>query len=213
MLVRSCHLERGARILVIGASGTVGTALLDLARDLGLVAIGTASAKNLELIRSYGAEAIDYKAEDFVARVKASGGVDAVFDAIGGAHFARSFACLRRGGRLVGYGSQTMAVGSESLLSAGLGILRLKTWAALPWLFGGRSATFYVITHRRKTHHAEYVADMQALFALLRQRRIHPVVVERLKLSEARSVHERIDAGGLGGKAVLMPWSPDPLEA
>jgi NADPH:quinone reductase-like Zn-dependent oxidoreductase len=207
MLVRCCHLERGARILVVGASGTVGTALLDLARDRGLVAIGTASAKNLDVIRGYGAEAIDYKAEDFVERVAATGGVDAAFDAMGGSHFRRSFACLHPGGRLVGYGSQTMAVGGEGLVSAALGLLRLNAWGALPWLFGGRSATFYSITARRRTHHAEYVADMKALFALLRERRINPIVVERLGLSEARRVHERIDAGGLGGKVVLLPWA------
>jgi NADPH:quinone reductase-like Zn-dependent oxidoreductase len=43
------------------------------------------------------------------------GGVDAAFDAIGGTHFGRSFACLRPGGLLIGYGSQTMAIGRESL--------------------------------------------------------------------------------------------------
>jgi len=47
---------------------------------------------------------------------------------------------------------------------------------------------------------------MAALFELLRQGAIHPVVVDRLPLSAARAAHERIDAGGLGGKIVLLPW-------
>ena len=205
MLVRCCHLGRGARILVIGASGTVGTALLDLGRDMGLSAIGTASARNLDVVRRLGAEAIDYRQGDFVERVRSDGGVDAAFDAIGGAHFKRSFACLRPGGRLVGYGSQTMATGDEGLLSAAVGLLRLKTWEMLPSLFGGRSATFYAITSRRKERHEEHVSDMEALFGLLRERRIHPVVVERLPLSRAREAHERIASGGLGGKIVLVP--------
>ena len=147
MLTRYRRLPRGATILVIGASGTVGTALLDLARHLGLKAIGTCSATNLATVERFGATAIDYRAGDFVASVrgltagrKGGAGVDAAFDAIGGAHFARSFACLAPGGLLVGYGSQTMAVGGAGLASAALGLARLKLWDALSGLFGGRRA-------------------------------------------------------------------------
>ena len=70
MLTRYRHLSRGATILVIGASGTVGTALLDLARHLGLKAIGTCSAANLPVVERFGATAIDYRAGDFVAVVR-----------------------------------------------------------------------------------------------------------------------------------------------
>ncbi len=98
-----------------------------------------------------------------------------------------------------------MATGDEGLLSAAVGLLRLKTWETLPSLFGGRSATFYSITSRRKKHREEHVSDMEALFGLLLERRIHPIVVERLPLSRAREAHERIASGGLGGKIVLVP--------
>ena len=171
----------GATILVIGASGTVGTALLDLARHFGLKAIGTCSAANLSVVESFGATAIDYRAGDFVASVRRAtagrpggAGVDIVFDAIGGAHFGRSFACLAPGGLLVGYGSQTMGAGREGLLSAGLGLARLKVWGSLSFLFGGRSALFYSITASRSTHPEEFKADMAALFELLRDGAIHP---------------------------------------
>jgi NADPH:quinone reductase-like Zn-dependent oxidoreductase len=214
MLTRVRHLPPGAAILVIGASGSVGTAFLDLARHLGLKAIGTCSAANMPAVDRFGATAIDYHAGDFVATVrqltagrKGGPGVDAAFDAIGGAHFARSFACLASGGMLVGYGSQTMAVGAEGLLSAGLGLARLKLWGALSFLFGGRHAAWYSITARRFTHPEEFRADMATLFGLLRDGAIHPVVVDRLPLAAARDVHVRIDAGGLGGKIVLLPWS------
>jgi NADPH:quinone reductase-like Zn-dependent oxidoreductase len=133
-------------------------------------------------------------------------GVDAAFDAIGGAHFGRSFACLAHGGLLVGYGSQTMAVGREGLASAGLGLARLKLWGTLSFLFNSRRALFYSITARRVTHLEEFKADMAALFALLRDGAIHPVVIDRLPLAATREVHARIDAGGLGGKIVLLPW-------
>ena len=212
MLTRVCHLKPGATILVVGASGSVGTAFLDLARHLGLRAIGTCSARNMPVVERFGARAIDYHAGDFVAKVRhltvgQKGGVDAAFDAIGGGHFARSFDCLAPGGMLVGYGSQTMATGGEGLLSAGLGLARLKLWGALPWLFGGRHAAWFSITERRAAHPDDFKADMATLFELLRDGAIHPVVIDRLPLSAAREVHTRIDAGGLGGKIVLMPWA------
>jgi NADPH:quinone reductase-like Zn-dependent oxidoreductase len=220
MLTRYRRLQAGATILVIGASGTVGTALLDLARHFGLKAIGTCSAKNIPSVERFGATALDYRAGDFVATLRgrmAAGqlglGVDAVFDAIGGAHFARSFACLAPGGLLVGYGSQTMAVGDENLLAAGLGLARLQLWNALSFLYGDRKAVFYTITSRRKAHPDEFKEDMSAVLALLRDGAIHPVVVERLPLASAREVHEKIDAGGMGGKIVLVPWGESASEA
>jgi NADPH:quinone reductase-like Zn-dependent oxidoreductase len=210
MLTRCRSLPSGASLLVIGASGTVGTALLDLARHLGLKAIGTCSAVNRAVVERFGAAAIDYRAGDFVTSVRQltrGTGVDIAFDAIGGAHFSRSFACLAPRGLLVGYGSQTMAVGRESLISAGLGLARLKLWNTLSFLFGGRGAVFYSITARRTTHPEEFKTDMAALFQLLRSGAIHPVVIERPPLAAASEVHARIDRGGLGGKIVLLPWS------
>jgi NADPH:quinone reductase-like Zn-dependent oxidoreductase len=213
MLTRCSRFSPGSTILVIGASGTVGTALLDLARHLGLKVIGTCSAANFAAVQRFGATAIDYHAGDFVASVRqltagrpGGGGVDAAFDAIGGVHFDRSFACLASGGLLVGYGSQTMAIGREGLASAALGLARLKLWGAFSFLFGGRRALFYSVTTRRKTHPEDFKADMVNLFELLRDGAIHPVVIDRLPLSAAREVHARIDAGGLGGKIVLLPW-------
>ncbi len=214
MLTRICHLPKGATILVIGASGSVGTAFLDLARHLGLKAIGTCSAKNIPAVERFGATAVNYHAGDFVTTVRTltagrngGAGVDAAFDAIGGSHFAQSFACLAPGGMLVGYGSQTMAVGGEGMLSAALGLARLKLWGAMPWLFGARHAAWFSITERRLAYPDQFKADMATLFGLLRDGAIDPVVIDRLPLSAARDVHMRIDAGGLGGKIVLLPWA------
>ena len=99
-----------------------------------------------------------------------------------------------------------MAVGGASLASAALGLARLKLWDVLSGLFGGRHAMFYSITSRRSAHPEDFKADMVTLFNLLRDRAIHPVVIDRLPLAAAREVHTRIDLGGLGGKIVLLPW-------
>jgi NADPH:quinone reductase-like Zn-dependent oxidoreductase len=218
MLTRYRRLNPGETILVIGASGSVGTAMLDLARHFGLKAIGTCSATNLAAVERFGATAIDYRVGDFVASVRNltkgrgdGAGVDAVFDAIGGSHFDQSFACLAPGGILIGYGSQTMAIGRENIIAAGLGLARLKLWSALSFLFQGRRALWYSITDRHLTHPEEFMADMAALFDLLRSGAIHPMVIGREPLAAAQRVHARIDAGGLGGKIVLLPWlAPQP---
>ncbi|HEX4206038.1 MAG TPA: zinc-binding dehydrogenase, partial [Ktedonobacteraceae bacterium] len=86
MLHRIAKVKPGQSILVYGAAGGVGTALLQLSKLAGLRVYGTASASKLELIKQLGATPLDYKSEDVVARVRtlAGGGVDAVFDGIGG---------------------------------------------------------------------------------------------------------------------------------
>ncbi len=85
---------------------------------------------------------------------------------------------------------------------------RLKLWGALGFLFKRRRALFYSVTSRRSTHPEEFNADMATLFGLLRDGIIRPIVIDRLPLGAAREVHVRIDAGGLGGKIVLLPWAP-----
>jgi NADPH:quinone reductase-like Zn-dependent oxidoreductase len=99
-----------------------------------------------------------------------------------------------------------MAIGRENIVEAGLGLLRLRIWGALSFLFRGRRALWYSITDRCKSHPDEFRADMAVLFELLRNGAIHPVVIGREPLAAARNVHTRIDAGEFGGKIVLMPW-------
>jgi NADPH:quinone reductase-like Zn-dependent oxidoreductase len=124
--------------IVLGASGTVGTALLDLTRHLGQKAIGTCSATNVATVERYGATAIDYRARDFVAVVreltagrKGGVGVDAAFDAIGGAHFARSFACLAP----AAYSCADNGRWRRRLGVRIVGLGRLKLWDVLSGLF------------------------------------------------------------------------------
>jgi NADPH:quinone reductase-like Zn-dependent oxidoreductase len=103
-----------------------------------------------------------------------------------------------------------MAVGREGLLSAGIGLVKLKLWNAMSFLLRDPHALFHSITARRSTHPEQFKADMATLFALLREGAVHPIVIDRLPLAAARAVHERIDAGGLGGKIVLQPWRVAP---
>src|SRR5262245_30350992 len=85
LLHRTAKARRGESVLVHGAAGRVGTALLELAALAGLRVFGTASARERASVERLGAVAIDYRHEDFVARVRELNGegVDVVLDGLG----------------------------------------------------------------------------------------------------------------------------------
>jgi NADPH:quinone reductase-like Zn-dependent oxidoreductase len=116
LLHRVAKVKSGERILVYGAAGGVGTAMLQLGRLAGLQMYGVASSSKQELVKQLGATPLDYKQEDIVARVNelTGDGVDAVFDGIGGAHLAQSFRTLRKGGRLVAFGISSIPAGTPT---------------------------------------------------------------------------------------------------
>src|SRR5262245_31449892 len=100
MLHRSAHVRPGQRVLIHGAAGGVGSALVQLGRVAGLEVYGTCSARGAPAVTDLGGIPIDYQHQDFVAEVHrlTGGGVDVVFDGIGGPHIWRSRKALRPGG-------------------------------------------------------------------------------------------------------------------
>jgi NADPH:quinone reductase-like Zn-dependent oxidoreductase len=91
------QLARGETILIQGGAGGVAGFAIQLAKHIGARVVTTASAANHAYVRGLGAdEIIDYRSEDFTARVS---GCDAVFDTVGGDVATKSFAVLRPGGR------------------------------------------------------------------------------------------------------------------
>ncbi len=195
----TAHVRAGDRVLVHGAAGGVGSALLQLGRLAGLEMFGTASASNAGLVTSLGATAIDYRSQDFVSRtLELSGdGVDVVFDPIGGAsQLRRSYRCLRPGGQLVWFGVAAVSrrgirVIPESLLTRTLLALRPDgKRAPLPR------------TAERGERRNEVLAD---LIGLLADGAIRPRIQERIPLAEAARAHELLDRGGHQGKVVLVP--------
>ncbi len=204
MLHHSAKIEAGQRILVHGAGGAVGSAILQLGQLLDLEMYGTASESKQQLISSLGATAINYKSEDFVERIRnlTGDGVDAVFDAIGGDYFKRSFQSLRAGGTLVGYGFYNVATGQGGLPTILWGLLQMKLWDIWP---NGKSTAFYSITSYRKKQPATFSQDLTTLFELLAQAKIKPVIDKRLPLSEAAQAHALLDQAAVAGKIVLIP--------
>src|SRR6476661_1032021 len=106
MLHRSAKVRSGQRVLIHGAAGGVGTALLQLGCLAGLEMYGTCSSQNASTVSELGGIPIDYKQQDFVQEIHrlTPEGVDVVFDGIGGSHIWRSRKALGHGGKVVAYG-------------------------------------------------------------------------------------------------------------
>lgn len=203
MVNRAAKVRRGQTVLVHGAAGGVGTLLVQLARLAGAAVIGTASASKHEVVRSLGASPIDYRSEDVPKRVQdlAPGGVDAVFDHVGGPGLVDSWRMLRRGGTLVTYGSASTLSGTGHWLKPYLPIFaRVLLWKAVP---NGRRATFYFV--KRWPKHFE--EDLSTVFSLLAGESIEAHVSERMPLEAAAGALGLLTSGKASGKIVLLPGS------
>jgi NADPH2:quinone reductase len=213
MLHRSVRVERGQRALIHGAAGGVGTALLQLGRLAGLEMYGTCSARGAPAVSDLGGVPIDYRDQDFVREIhRLTGeGVDVVFDPIGGSHLWQSRKALRPGGTVVGYGLTT-ALRGEGLTSSrpgrrqrfrGTAVFGL--YIAGGWILPGRKRVVpYSIQTLKRLRPAWFREDLVTLLDLLQQRKIKPLIAQRIPLADARRAHELLGKGGVTGKIVLV---------
>ena len=208
LLHRAAQVQRGQRVLVHGAAGAVGQALLALGRLAGLELWGTARGKNAALVRELGVTLIDYQHEDFTRVLP--GGFDVIFDGIGEDGYRRSFAALKPGGLLCAYGYSAGVQAQRRMLTILMWIARLYLWR---WLPGGKRGRFYSINVMRAQHPAWFREDLERLFGLLASGAIRPHVAERISFDEVAEAHRRLEAGGLEGKVVLCPDLPSPCDS
>jgi NADPH:quinone reductase-like Zn-dependent oxidoreductase len=205
MLHRVAKVRSGQRVMVHGAAGGVGTALLQLAESAGVRCYGSSSRSKRDVVTALGAEYIDYHEEDFVnvTRGRPGGGVDAVFDPVGGTHFMRSYHALRRPGALVAYGqSQALRDGKAR---RGLAIFGFLMGVFGPKLIpDGRTTTFYNAWSLEKKEPQAYREDLTRLLDMLAAGEIKPIIARTLPLSEARAAHELLEKSAVSGKIVLI---------
>jgi NADPH2:quinone reductase len=207
LLHRAARVERGQRVLVHGAAGAVGQALLALGRLAGLELWGTARTEHAALVRELGATPIDYRREDFTRALP--GGFDIVFDGIGEDDYRRSLQALRRGGLLCVYGYTAGVRPQRRMPALLIWIARVYLWRwLLSWLPGGKRIRVYSINLMRARHPAWFREDLERLFGLLQTRAIRPRVAERIFFDEVADAHRRLEAGGLEGKLILCPELP-----
>jgi NADPH:quinone reductase-like Zn-dependent oxidoreductase len=199
----TAKVQSGERVLIHGAAGGVGTALLQLGKLAGLEMYGTASRHNHELVSSLGATPIDYRAENFVQRVRSltGDGVDVVFDPIGGANqIRRSYRALRKGGRLVWFGMA--ATKKKGLLVIPFTLLMQGLLTLLP---DSKQAPLMQELGAFTTANPNWFHEtLTELLDLLAAGKLKPVVAQRIPLIEAARAHELLERGRYAGKVVLV---------
>jgi NADPH:quinone reductase len=194
MIHRVAQVAAGQSVLVSGASGGVGTAALELLREIPARVVAAASPAQHELVRALGAEPIDSRGAPLDVSVRAlkPEGVDASFDGLGGRRTKEHVRATRKGGFVVGFG----LVAARSTLGT-IAALKLRS------LLGGRRSQFYGITQEYRRDPTAFREDLPKLFALLFARKIQPRIAAVLPLLDGRRAQELLERGGLGGKIVL----------
>jgi NADPH:quinone reductase-like Zn-dependent oxidoreductase len=209
MLHRKARVRAGQTILVHGANGGVGSVLVQLAHLAGVKVIGTASARHHDALRERGVVPVDYRTEDVAARVRdlVPGGVDAVFDHVGGRGIVDSWRLLAPGGTLVSYGSASTRDDEGSRQWPVLKLLgRLWLWNALP---NRRHAYFFNVwagrTLAKNRFRARLRADLTQVFAALQRGDVTPQIAARLPLTRVAEALRLAESGTVAGKIVLNP--------
>jgi NADPH:quinone reductase-like Zn-dependent oxidoreductase len=206
MLHRRAEVRAGQTVLIHGVNGGVGTTLAQLARHAGAQVIGTASPRHHAALRELGVQPVDYHDPDLVTRVReiAPGGVDAVFDHIGGKSIDRSWSLLAPGGTLVSY---AMLKDSGPMIPAFVALLARLAWLnAAP---NGRKAGFFDVWGgkllRPERFRSRLREDLAAVFALLADGTLRPQIAARLPLSRIQEAVELAESHTIVGKVVLVP--------
>ncbi|MDP9842198.1 NADPH2:quinone reductase [Streptosporangium lutulentum] len=184
-MAEAVELRAGERVLVEAAAGGVGTLLVQLARAAGARVVAAAGgARKVGLARGLGADvAVDYREPDWTERVReAVGGVDVVFDGVGGTISGSAFGLLDRGGRMISFGlasGEWANVSEEAAADRGVTLVRPVTTPEKM-----RSLTERAL--------AEAAAG-----------RLRPVIGQRFPLDRAADAHRAIQSRATVGKTLL----------
>jgi NADPH:quinone reductase len=198
---RVARAQAGQTALVTGASGGVGTAILELLGVAGVRAFGAASKARHGIVRALGGTPIESRHTPIDEQVRGlmTKGVDTSFDGLGGRFVRPCIRATRRGGIVVGYGfSGTMKDNRPSTLASYRGFVTLFVGAPL----AGRRGRFYGITMLYRKDPRPFREDLPILFRLLAEGKIRPSIARRLPLLAAREANEILERGGVEGKIV-----------
>jgi NADPH:quinone reductase-like Zn-dependent oxidoreductase len=204
MLHCVAKVKAGDKVLINGASGGMGTALLELGKLAELKVYGTASQCKFSILTQFGATPIDYHTQHFVEVIRKAepDGLDFVFEGMGGEYGDRALSILRRGGKLIAYAAP--AGGLFSIAKDMFKLIQANLFSR------GRSAEFYGITALYLRDKKPFMEDLPKLFKLLEEGKIKPVISTKLPILEARKSNELLESGQVTGNIVLL--APELLE-
>lgn len=193
-LIELGGLRLGMTALVHGGSGGVGTAAIQLAREIGARILVTAgSGERCRRTLELGAElAMNYREDDWVEMIRdLEGGVDVILDCVGGAYLQRNISVLRTGGRLVVIG---LMGGARSEINLA------------PLLSRRISIIGSTLRSRSPEEKAQLVSSFQARFGrALAEGRIRPIIDRILPFERVDEAHRLLTTGEVFGKILLKP--------
>jgi NADPH:quinone reductase-like Zn-dependent oxidoreductase len=204
LLERFARLRRGQSVLIHGAAGGVGVAVLELCRILGFRSFGSCSAPKHGLVESLGSTAVlrselEASPESIVARY---GAFDAVLDPFGGASLERSWKLVAAGGVLVSFGFASTIRGGKTAVASGLASLLVKKIN-----LAGKRTRLCGTPAVVRADPDWYRAAMGRLFAWAKEGKIAPVIHRILPWDQVEEAHRLIEAGEVQGK-ILLDFAP-----
>lgn len=196
MLKRVANVQKGNKILITGASGGVGTALLDLAQLEDLAVYALSSSHKHKTMIQMGAFPIDYTTKDWenLIKNKEPEGLDYVFDGVGKSYINKGFGLLKKGGKLVEFGY-------PSFLGMLSGVFRIMFLNFYP---NGKNAESYGISEIYKKDNSSILYDLQKLLTLLSEKKINPIISKRMPILEASEANKLLESGSVSGNIVLL---------
>jgi NADPH:quinone reductase-like Zn-dependent oxidoreductase len=199
-LHRAAKVKAGDKVLIIGASGGIGTALLQLGKLAGLRMYAIASKSKHPILSEYGAIPIDYRTQDFVAVIRQAepGGLDAVLDGMMRLDYIKGgLSLLQSGGRLVSFGEPDG--GLPALFRILLTFIKVNLLPNGRRSFKLYGTSFYFIGDKRP-----YLEDWATLFKLLDEGKINPIIAGKFPILEAAKANELLESGQVTGNVVLV---------
>ncbi|OBI18247.1 NAD(P)H-quinone oxidoreductase [Mycobacterium sp. E2497] len=193
-LVLTAHLGAGQLLLLHGGASGIGSHAIQVARALGArVAVTARSAEKLEFCRELGAEiTINYRDEDFVARLQESGGADVILDIMGAAYLDRNIDALATDGQLVIIGMQG---GIKGELNIG------KLLAKRARVIGTTLRARPVTGPNSKTEIVQAVIG--SVWPMIAEGRVRPIIGARMPIQQAGEAHQLLTSSKVTGKIVL----------
>ncbi|MUL46615.1 NAD(P)H-quinone oxidoreductase [Mycobacterium sp. CBMA293] len=192
-LLMTAHLQPGQLVLLHGGASGIGTHAIQVAHALDARVAVTASPEKLELCRELGADIlINYRDDDFVARVTETGGADVIFDIMGASYLDRNIDALAPDGRLVIIGMQGGVKGELNIAK----------------LLGKRAGVIATALRSRPVDgpsgKAAVISEVvQHVWPMIAEGRVRPIIGAELPIEQATAAHQLLQAGTVSGKVLL----------
>lgn len=191
--IKPCIVQQrstGAKILIIGASGGIGTAYLQLGKLADLTIYGIASKSKHAVLTQYGAIPIDYHTQNFVDVIRRleSEGIHAIFDGMGGDYIPKGMSILRRGGVFVEYGNPLTYSGMFRSL-----------WQVISSSLRPNGIRFKLYGNSSRLSMKPFREDWARLFKYLEEGKIKPIIHKKFPILEAPQANALLESGQVVG--------------